>query len=384
MNIFFMALIPEECARLHCDKHCVKMILEYCQLLFAVHHLFQPDTTWHSRVPPAGQKADGLRDSDSESLFSFETAPPDTPVRRGTPGGEPAAAEASPALPVTPSRRRPAQAQSAASVGAGSESESGFSFESPAQGVRGRRKQKKAAAVMRMTQVLHPCSRWLRESASNYRWLARVLTALCVEYTKRYGRTHCRESSARWLADNLPPYPPPESDLAQLKGRKGAAARFLQASPGVIKAVKDAVEGVRDMVQADKIAAEVLDRNAEPGEGRVIILAAEGYPGECTPPPLCMPSDCWLPGLTDAYRRLYCVHKARFVKWRAMPTPEWFVPAPPEQAQKRWSPRAKLVGQAIATAGLAIVAVHIAQTRAAEAEGTPGERGGPPAKRRRA
>lgn len=37
MNIFMLSLDPAEAARLHCDKHVVKMILETCQLLYTAH-----------------------------------------------------------------------------------------------------------------------------------------------------------------------------------------------------------------------------------------------------------------------------------------------------------------------------------------------------------
>lgn len=39
MNIFFLSADPEECARWHVDKHVVKMLLEYCQILYTVHWL---------------------------------------------------------------------------------------------------------------------------------------------------------------------------------------------------------------------------------------------------------------------------------------------------------------------------------------------------------
>lgn len=72
MNIFFLALLAEENARYHCDKHVVKMILESTQLLWSVWHLAPPclcyeanktvhiscavrtaacRSTWQSRVP---------------------------------------------------------------------------------------------------------------------------------------------------------------------------------------------------------------------------------------------------------------------------------------------------------------------------------------------
>lgn len=39
MNIFFLNNIPKECAQMHVDKHCVKMILEYAQLLSTAHRV---------------------------------------------------------------------------------------------------------------------------------------------------------------------------------------------------------------------------------------------------------------------------------------------------------------------------------------------------------
>ncbi len=36
----------------------------------------------------------------------------------------------------------------------------------------------------------HPCTIWVRESRFNYLWLCALGAALCVEYTKRFGKTH--------------------------------------------------------------------------------------------------------------------------------------------------------------------------------------------------
>lgn len=38
MNIFYLDRDPKRCAEMHCDKHVVKMILEYAQLLSTAHH----------------------------------------------------------------------------------------------------------------------------------------------------------------------------------------------------------------------------------------------------------------------------------------------------------------------------------------------------------
>jgi hypothetical protein len=39
MNIFVLSRCPRTAARLHCDKHVVKMILETAQLLYTAHHV---------------------------------------------------------------------------------------------------------------------------------------------------------------------------------------------------------------------------------------------------------------------------------------------------------------------------------------------------------
>jgi len=46
MNIFYVSHKPSRCARWHCDKHVVKMILETAQLLYTAHWvLTEPDFT---------------------------------------------------------------------------------------------------------------------------------------------------------------------------------------------------------------------------------------------------------------------------------------------------------------------------------------------------
>ena len=39
MNIFFLDKRPDNAAEMHCDKHCVKMILEYAQMLSTAHRV---------------------------------------------------------------------------------------------------------------------------------------------------------------------------------------------------------------------------------------------------------------------------------------------------------------------------------------------------------
>jgi hypothetical protein len=53
MNIFFLSLVPALCAKWHCDKHVVKMILEGIQILYTAHHLLQPKNSlsWLETAP---------------------------------------------------------------------------------------------------------------------------------------------------------------------------------------------------------------------------------------------------------------------------------------------------------------------------------------------
>jgi hypothetical protein len=54
MNIFYLDRIPEKCAEMHVDKHCVKMILEYAQLLSTAHRVI--DGTQSVGLSKTGRK----------------------------------------------------------------------------------------------------------------------------------------------------------------------------------------------------------------------------------------------------------------------------------------------------------------------------------------
>ena len=43
MNIFYLDKNPQSAAAMHCDKHCVKMILEYAQILSTAHRVLDGD-----------------------------------------------------------------------------------------------------------------------------------------------------------------------------------------------------------------------------------------------------------------------------------------------------------------------------------------------------
>lgn len=61
----------------------------------------------------------------------------------------------------------------------------------------------------KLTHKNHPCSKWVRESLSNYQWLVLLTIELCKEYTFRYGKVHkCQhENMIKDLKNNLPDIP---------------------------------------------------------------------------------------------------------------------------------------------------------------------------------
>jgi hypothetical protein len=50
MNIFFLSLIPEVCAKLYCDQHVNKILLEIVQMLYTAWHHLGPED-WNSTAP---------------------------------------------------------------------------------------------------------------------------------------------------------------------------------------------------------------------------------------------------------------------------------------------------------------------------------------------
>lgn len=70
MNIFYLDHNPTKCAEMHVDKHCVKMILEYAQLLSTAHRVL--DGTEVIGVSKTGRKAKRwqLNDHRESALYS--------------------------------------------------------------------------------------------------------------------------------------------------------------------------------------------------------------------------------------------------------------------------------------------------------------------------
>jgi hypothetical protein len=60
------------------------------------------------------------------------------------------------------------------------------------------------AESYKKTHVNHPCAIWVRESLSNYIWLAELGKCLCAEYTHRYHKLHKTAIHIEWLQSHLP------------------------------------------------------------------------------------------------------------------------------------------------------------------------------------
>jgi hypothetical protein len=70
MNIFYLDNNPQKAAEYHVDKHCVKMILETCQLLSTAHRVL--DGSMNTELSPNGRKVKRwkLNDERDSVLYS--------------------------------------------------------------------------------------------------------------------------------------------------------------------------------------------------------------------------------------------------------------------------------------------------------------------------
>jgi len=70
MNIFFLDQNPTKAAQYHEDKHCVKMILESCQLLSTAHRILDGDQTMGKTATGRNVKRWVLSDERNDILYS--------------------------------------------------------------------------------------------------------------------------------------------------------------------------------------------------------------------------------------------------------------------------------------------------------------------------
>jgi hypothetical protein len=158
MNIFYLAHDVTMCAEMHNDKHGVKMILEYAQLLSTAHRVLDGNAT--VGVSASGRKRTTyVLDSSSDSI------------------------------------------------------------------------------LYSATHINHPSAVWVRQSYANYVWLSKMLTALCKEYTYRYGKVHKVER------DGL------EGELMYPPNKIPAFEKFTEPTPAMpdnVKIIGDSIKSYRN------------------------------------------------------------------------------------------------------------------------------------------
>lgn len=70
MNIFYLHKDPQIAAQMHVDKHCVKMILESCQLLCTAHRMLDGDQIMGKTATGRNVKRWVLSDERNDVLYS--------------------------------------------------------------------------------------------------------------------------------------------------------------------------------------------------------------------------------------------------------------------------------------------------------------------------
>ena len=57
-----------------------------------------------------------------------------------------------------------------------------------------------AETPYRATHAKHPCTLWAAHSKANWEWLVAHGKAMCMEYTRRYGKLHKSQAVIEWCA----------------------------------------------------------------------------------------------------------------------------------------------------------------------------------------
>jgi len=125
MNLFYLHKDPVQSAEMHCDKHVVKMIIEYAQMLSTAHRML-----------------DGKQYTDASSGRRIQRWRLDNSNMDGV--------------------------------------------------------------LYKASHINHPSTRWVRENAIQYQYAYDMFTALCDEYTYRYGKTHLTDTKLRVLLNEIP------------------------------------------------------------------------------------------------------------------------------------------------------------------------------------
>lgn len=142
MNIFVLNQSPYDAARDHCDRHVLKMVIEYAQMLSTAHRLLDAQQVLVSdsqnRVKP-------------KKMWLFE--------------GE------------------------SARVADGHDDEGTIRHRWVVDNPR----------CYLVAHANHPCSVWARETDANYHWLYQLFDGCLREYQQRYGKTHSTSRLVEFL-----------------------------------------------------------------------------------------------------------------------------------------------------------------------------------------
>lgn len=91
----------------------------------------------------------------------------------------------------------------------------------------------------RLTHKHHPCSLWVLESLSNYRWLVKLGKGLAREYNSRYNKVHKVEAVIDYLELNEPDI----KDIGLTEFKQAMPEEFME---------KDSVKAYRKYYLGDK------------------------------------------------------------------------------------------------------------------------------------
>lgn len=156
MNIFVLDSDPKLAAQMHLDRHVVKMILEYAQLLSTAHRLLDgtPQTLEYFEPIYKEEPADA-----TSTKYTWIGEKPKTKKAMVLPGETAYIQET--LYPFVDGPPIPK-----------------FSLEY------------KNRKCYNHSHMNHPCAIWARESTSNYLWLYNLFRETSDEYTYRYGKIH--------------------------------------------------------------------------------------------------------------------------------------------------------------------------------------------------
>lgn len=155
MNLFYLDTQPSACAKQHCDKHVVKMIIEYAQLLSTAHRVLDGTLT---TVPYWDEEKQATRVKRGVYLLEGETAVVERQFR-------------------LPSAKYVYQLRI------------------------------NNARCFKQAMINHPSSKWVRAHQAHYVWLLACFSGLLTEYQLRYGRRHAVSAQLHFLIDlpkNIP------------------------------------------------------------------------------------------------------------------------------------------------------------------------------------